>query len=349
MVADSQKRSTDGPPVFPGFRRPNFTAVPNEILDDLIYQLQPSQLKVLLYITRRTKGFGRDSDSISLSQIARGIVTRDGRRLDHGTGLSKATIARVVSALEDQGMIKRNRQFHSNGGSAPTRYALRFRGDPKDREPESHIPMTSLAPPLSQIETGGVSHYETGGVSPVTQPVSHTGDTQYKGLKETLTSSSHEEEVKTDTNEERGADSISSQTTVTLRDTGDGWPSWLEVLTDEQQWTFASPDDWITRMESKGTADELLREAHKAIDWRNDQPANHPRRKPTARLKPFFENWFDNFLQTRNRNGGTQFHEIDRRGVAPASRAAGALDEGFWRFKREREAQRRAERSQQDG
>jgi len=61
------------------------------LFDELLSLLSGAELKVLLYLMRRTFGFKKDSDSISLSQICRGISRKDGTALDHGTGLSQST------------------------------------------------------------------------------------------------------------------------------------------------------------------------------------------------------------------------------------------------------------------
>jgi hypothetical protein len=42
---------------FPGFLKPNYTQVPDVILDELMANLTGAELKVLLYIVRRTFGF----------------------------------------------------------------------------------------------------------------------------------------------------------------------------------------------------------------------------------------------------------------------------------------------------
>jgi hypothetical protein len=73
---------------FRGFHSPNYTPVPDELFDELLSILSGAELKVLLYIVRRTFGFKKLHERISLSQIRRGITTRDGRVLDRGTGLS---------------------------------------------------------------------------------------------------------------------------------------------------------------------------------------------------------------------------------------------------------------------
>ena len=56
-------------PQFPGFRSPNYTMVPDDLFDDLMAGLSGAELKVLLYIIRRTFGFKKHSDDISLNQI----------------------------------------------------------------------------------------------------------------------------------------------------------------------------------------------------------------------------------------------------------------------------------------
>src|SRR5690349_6100842 len=105
MANDADNTST-----FRGFRSPNYTQVPDELFDELLADLSGAELKVLLYIIRRTFGFKKDSDSISLSQITSGIETRDGEVLDRGTGLSKASVANAVKSLEARGVILRTRR-----------------------------------------------------------------------------------------------------------------------------------------------------------------------------------------------------------------------------------------------
>src|SRR3954467_12317822 len=108
------------PPPFDGFASPNFTQVPDELFDVLLPALADCELRVLLYIVRRTFGFKRDADAISLSQLVSGITTRDGRVLDRGTGLSKATVARGLKGLRDKGVIESERQQSAERGHEPT-------------------------------------------------------------------------------------------------------------------------------------------------------------------------------------------------------------------------------------
>src|SRR5213594_2906619 len=96
---------------YEGFSNPNGTIVPDDVFDVLAPQLSEAELRVLLYIVRRTFGFKKGSDDISLKQMVDGITTRDGKVLDRGTGLSKSAAARGVKGLVTKGIVtsKRNR------------------------------------------------------------------------------------------------------------------------------------------------------------------------------------------------------------------------------------------------
>jgi phage replication O-like protein O len=83
---------------------PNFTQVPNLLFDELLSELSPSELKVLLYIFRRTYGFQKNGDKIATSQICHGIKN-DGHYLDKGTGLSNRAVIDALRALEKRKLI----------------------------------------------------------------------------------------------------------------------------------------------------------------------------------------------------------------------------------------------------
>ncbi len=84
---------------FGGVDTINGTQIPDAYFDEVMAPLGASAFMVLMYIARRTFGFKRYSDQISLDQICHGIVTRDGRRLDHGTGLAKSTVVLALDRL----------------------------------------------------------------------------------------------------------------------------------------------------------------------------------------------------------------------------------------------------------
>ena len=71
---------------FLGFTSPSYTQMPDELFDALMVELSRAELKVLLYIIRRTFGFKRDSDTISLSQMLGGLKTSDGRQRTMASG-----------------------------------------------------------------------------------------------------------------------------------------------------------------------------------------------------------------------------------------------------------------------
>jgi len=80
---------------------PNTTQIPNVILDMLLPALPEPETKCILYICRRTFGFGKVKDRISLSQFIGGIKTKDGRQLDYGTGLARPTVVNALRTLVD--------------------------------------------------------------------------------------------------------------------------------------------------------------------------------------------------------------------------------------------------------
>jgi phage replication O-like protein O len=112
---------------FPGFQFPNTTQIPNEVFDTLMPQLSGGELKVLLYICRRTFGFRKDSDRISLAQISRGITTKTGRVLDHGTGLCKRHVINALKQLEKKNIIIITRTVDETGLNAVNTYSLNIR------------------------------------------------------------------------------------------------------------------------------------------------------------------------------------------------------------------------------
>ena len=120
-MMSKQKHS---PTSFQGFQSPNYTNVPDELFDQLMVDLTGAELKVLLYIIRRTFGFKRDSDNISLSQMLNGLQTRDGRTLDRGVGLSKKTLLQALNSLEEQQVILTERRQSPEKGNEPTTYRL---------------------------------------------------------------------------------------------------------------------------------------------------------------------------------------------------------------------------------
>src|SRR5215210_6096117 len=121
----------DKPPfIFRGFDSPNTTQVPDAFFDVVAPELTEAELRVVLYIIRRTFGFKKDSDTISLRQMVDGITTKDGRVLDRGTGLKKSAVANTLNGLERKGVIVSKRNRSPEQGNEPTTYALHIKGHP---------------------------------------------------------------------------------------------------------------------------------------------------------------------------------------------------------------------------
>ncbi len=98
------------PAKFQGFDVPNYTPVPDALFDELLTELSGAEMRVLLYIIRRTFGFKKASDNISLSQMLNGITTKDGTVLDKGVGLSKKTLLAAINSLEERDIILTERR-----------------------------------------------------------------------------------------------------------------------------------------------------------------------------------------------------------------------------------------------
>jgi DNA-binding MarR family transcriptional regulator len=145
---------------FSGFAFPTTTPVPDQLFDELLHRLSGAELKVLLYIVRRTYGFKKQSDDISLAQLVNGIKAKDGKVLDRGTGLGKSSVTRVLNSLEEKHIIVRSRRQNQRQGYQATTYTL------------------NIVTPLSQNETRGVPSAGQG--------LSHQRDTQQTVLQQTV-------------------------------------------------------------------------------------------------------------------------------------------------------------------
>src|SRR5919106_5381301 len=141
---------------FPGFQFPTTTPVPDEVFDVLMPQLSGAELKVLLYICRRTFGFKKDSDTISLHQIAQGIKTRDGRVLDGGTGLCKRHVQRALKVLEKKNIIQVTRKVDETGLNEVNTYSLNMRETGRGVGTKSPHPRDKITPGVGTPESGGV-------------------------------------------------------------------------------------------------------------------------------------------------------------------------------------------------
>lgn len=121
---------------YKGFSPPHYTQVPDDVMDVLMPELSGAELKVLLYIIRRTYGFKKNSDAISLNQIMNGITKTDGSVLDRGTGLSESTVLSALKGLIRKEIIIATRRRSATKGDQPTIYSLHM-ADPVDSLPDN--------------------------------------------------------------------------------------------------------------------------------------------------------------------------------------------------------------------
>lgn len=88
--------------------KPNFTQIPNLVLDELMSELTNAEFRVLMYICRRTYGFHKESDRISYSQFEFGLIDLKNRKvLDKGCGLRSEAISKALVSLVGKQIIVR--------------------------------------------------------------------------------------------------------------------------------------------------------------------------------------------------------------------------------------------------
>src|SRR3954447_21323505 len=184
---------TTKPYEFAGFSSPNTTPVPDVLFDELLLRLDNAELRVLLYIIRRTYGFKRSTDDIAISQMVDGIRKKDGTILDRGTGMSKGSVTRGLRGLLEKGVIVARRNTSKERGFEPTTYALKLKNEAQP-----------LVSPMRQAPL----------VSPANPPLSHRRDIQQTVLQQTDLSNIRTAAQKTNDDEPAGNDSEQPQATV---------------------------------------------------------------------------------------------------------------------------------------
>ena len=110
-----------------GLRIPNSTQMPNEVLDNYIADLNEAELKVLLYLVRKTFGYNKVmGDAIALSQFMNGTKRKDGTIQDRGTGLSKTSILQALGTLEKIGFVEITKKSKEDGSKDTSFYRLKI-------------------------------------------------------------------------------------------------------------------------------------------------------------------------------------------------------------------------------
>jgi hypothetical protein len=92
---------------------PNFTQFPNKLMDYVIPLLRESEEKVLIYVLRCTYGYRdqdgkqKEQDYISYSQFMTGQMSREGKLLNFGAGVSRSKLAEALAFHQSTGLIER--------------------------------------------------------------------------------------------------------------------------------------------------------------------------------------------------------------------------------------------------
>jgi len=120
---------------------PNSFQTPNIYIDRYMHLLTDSELRVLFYTIRRTFGFQKVSDRISISQYVDGKKNQEGESLDYGTGLARASVIKALDSLIAFGFMLKDSENNPvlNNGCA---YSLQL--------DEQHIDLPGLQKRFSE-------------------------------------------------------------------------------------------------------------------------------------------------------------------------------------------------------
>lgn len=179
---------------FPGFQAPSYTQVPDEAFDVLMARLSPAEFKVMMYIIRRTFGFKKSADAISLSQIVSGVCTKSGKRLDMGTGLSRQGVVNALAGLVQKNVVLTQQRQSAERGFESTLYCLNIVGygmqfpDPEDPRyqalPDTPPSQLSL---LGASQLSGLAPSQLSGLEQDTDVIQETEQQQHPSPSTSLT------------------------------------------------------------------------------------------------------------------------------------------------------------------
>ncbi len=90
---------------------PNFLQVPNAVIDELLPDLTGAELKCYLVVIRKTKGWNKESDNISISQFMK------------STGLSNSAVIKACESLVKYGLLIKQNGTRNTGVYAVNSYS----------------------------------------------------------------------------------------------------------------------------------------------------------------------------------------------------------------------------------
>ena len=143
---------------------PNTAAIPNVLFDYWMSRLTPAQFKVLMCVARKTYGWRKHWDLISIKQIM------------EMTGLSKQGCVDAMDVLIGHGLVKKIKSKTPDGDDAPNKFEINL--DCKAHETNFETENANSVPPGSQLSLlGVVNSVDKGVVNSVdTQKIIYTKD-----------------------------------------------------------------------------------------------------------------------------------------------------------------------------
>lgn len=186
-----------------------YTRIANELLDALLCTgLTSRQWAVVMTVIRKTYGYHKTRDNISLTQLA------------NMTGMSRPNVSRTVNELVERGILTRTDAHGSMVLGIVKRYSLwglpkQQQGLPKQQQPEG-----------CQTGNGGCQDSNTKGVAKIATEVLPTW--QQQGLP---TWQHHIKENNKEKERKARAPKVDASATFVLPEwvNADAWAAWLEV------------------------------------------------------------------------------------------------------------------------
>jgi DNA-binding transcriptional ArsR family regulator len=108
----------------------------------MLPHLSGAEVKIMLYLFRKTLGYQKRQDRLSLKQIASGTRRRGGEVIDEGTGLSRSTVAVALKSLAEKGLIQVQRALTEAGDSDMNVYSVRWESKEVVRKSDHPNPET---------------------------------------------------------------------------------------------------------------------------------------------------------------------------------------------------------------
>lgn len=128
-----------------GFTKPQYTQVPNELLDIYMRDMGEAELRVVLVAVRKTLGYHKQHDAISLTQF------------EKYTGMSRRSVINGIEQAVKRGLLK---EVDADGYRGVKSYELIFNDDDQSTTltSEDSIPVSDTTSELSTLDLVNVVH-----------------------------------------------------------------------------------------------------------------------------------------------------------------------------------------------